>query len=42
MTRIQHTRNKLAKIYAAGILTFVVFFGTVTLLVRFLAHVNMG
>lgn len=42
MTRIQNTSNKLAKIYAVGILTFVVFFGFVTLLVRFLALVNMG
>jgi hypothetical protein len=42
VTRIQHTRNKLAKLYAAGILTFAVFFGSVTLLVRFLARVNMG
>lgn len=42
MTRIQHTRNKLAKIYGVGILAFVAFFGSVTLLVRFLAHVNVG
>lgn len=42
VTPIQHTRNKLAKIYAAGIVAFVAFFGTVTLLARFLEHVNMG
>ena len=42
MTRIQHTRNKFAKIYAAGMLTCVVFFGSVTQRVRILACVNMG
>lgn len=34
--------SELAKIDAAGILTFAVLFGTVTLLVPFPAHVNLG
>ena len=34
--------SELAKIDAAGILNFAVLFGTVTLLVPFLAHVNLG
>lgn len=34
--------SELAKIDAAGILTFAVLFGTATLLVLFLAHLNLG
>jgi hypothetical protein len=39
---IQKTRNKLAMIYGVGILTFTVILGTLTLLTRFLGHVNMS
>lgn len=42
MTRILKTRNRLAKIYGIGILAFVAFFGTLTVLVRFIAQLDMG
>ncbi len=40
MTPMQTTRNKLAKIYGAGILAFVAIFGSITLLALFLAHLK--
>lgn len=41
-TPIQKTRNKLAKIYAAGILIFTAITGAITALVKFLAHLNLS
>ena len=37
---MQATRNKLAKIYGAGILIFVGIFGSITLLAVFVAHLK--
>jgi len=39
---IQKTRNKLAMIYGVGVLTFTAILGSITLLARFLDHVNMS
>jgi hypothetical protein len=40
-TSARNTRNKLARIYGLGILAFTVIVGFVTLLVKFLANVDM-
>jgi hypothetical protein len=39
--KMQHTRDRLAKIYGAGILVFSVTFGFVTVLAIFLAQVKL-
>lgn len=41
-TRMQKTRNRLAKIYGIGIIAFTVILGFITALAKFLAHVNMA
>ena len=40
-TPIKKTRDKLAKAYGAGILAFTAAVGSITLLARFLAHLNL-
>jgi hypothetical protein len=37
---IQNTKNKLAQLYAAGILAFSAIVGTLTLVVLFVSHLN--
>ena len=41
-TSMQKLRNKLAKIYGVGILAFTACFGFITLLVGFLARVDVN
>ncbi len=41
-TRMQNTRNRLAKVYGVGIIAFTVIVGSITALAKFLAHVNMA
>jgi hypothetical protein len=38
---VRNTRNKLAKVYGLGILAFTVIVGFITLLVKFIANVNL-
>jgi hypothetical protein len=40
-TSPRNTRNKLARIYGLGILAFTVIVGFITLLVKFLANVDV-
>ena len=40
-TSIQETRNKLTKVYGAGILAFSAVVGFITLFAKFLAHLNL-
>lgn len=40
-TPIRRTKNKLAKIYGAGILVFVAIFGFITVLAIFLSHLKL-
>ncbi len=39
-TSIQNTRNKVAKLYAAGMVVFTAVVGTLTLVVTFVSHLN--
>lgn len=40
-TSVRNTRNKLARIYGMGILAFTFIVGLVTLVAKFLAHVDL-
>ncbi len=40
-TRVQTTKNKLAKTYGVGILAFSALVGFITVLFKFLAHLNV-
>lgn len=40
-TSVRNTRNKLAKVYGFGILAFTVIVGLMTLVVKFIASVNL-
>lgn len=39
-TNMQKTRDRLFKIYGAGIVAFIGFFGSITLLVNFLSRLD--
>lgn len=41
MTPVRNTKNKLARIYGAGIVAFAAIVGFATLLASFLAHVKV-
>ena len=41
MTRIQKTKNQLAKIFVIGILVFTAIMGFITLFASFLAHLKL-
>ena len=40
-TRVQTTKNKLAKTYGVGILAFSAIIGFITVLAKFLAQLNL-